>query len=266
MHTSRMLRRATTGLTALAVLGGLAVAAPTAALAAPAAPIGGVRYAVQDTFANKLTVRGWADDPTHPRVSIKVTVRVDGRVAGTLRADDPSRQLDQNRGFTGRHDFVLHVPWSPRAGRVTLETRGAHSAAPLTEVAHLRVRHVQPPPGARIVSLAKRFVGTTRYVDGGTSPRTGFDCSGYTMWIYEHAHVASLPHYTESQRHARHMRKISAQHARPGDLVFYLSGGSSYHVAIYAGRGMQYAAATPRDGIRYQAVWSRAVEYRTDWH
>ena len=61
------------------------------------------------------------------------------------------------------------------------------------------------------------------------------------------------------------MRRISAQHARPGDLVFYLSGANAYHVAIYAGHHMQYAAATPRDGIRYQAVWSSAVQYGTNW-
>ena len=34
--------------------------------------------------------------------------------------------------------------------------------------------------------------------------------------------------------------------------MFYLSGSSAYHVAIYAGHGWQYAAATPRDGVRYQ--------------
>jgi cell wall-associated NlpC family hydrolase len=62
------------------------------------------------------------------------------------------------------------------------------------------------------------------------------------------------------------MRRISAAHARPGDLVFYLSGGSAYHVAIYAGHGMQYAAATPHDGLRYQPVWSSAVQYGTNWH
>jgi cell wall-associated NlpC family hydrolase len=62
------------------------------------------------------------------------------------------------------------------------------------------------------------------------------------------------------------MRIIPASLARPGDLVFYLGGGGAYHVAIYAGGGMQYAAATPRDGIRYQHVWSSAVQYGTDWH
>lgn len=147
----------------------------------------------------------------------------------------------------------------------TLALMQVHAAGSALAAKHRHSSKSSKAVGERAARYARHLLGV-RYEWGGTSPRTGFDCSGYTMWVYEHAHVASLPHYTESQRHARHMRKISAQHARPGDLVFYLSGGSSYHVAIYAGRGMQYAAATPRDGIRYQAVWSRAVEYRTDWH
>ncbi len=40
----------------------------------------------------------------------------------------------------------------------------------------------------------------------------------------------------------------------------------AYHVAIYAGHGWQYAAADPQDGIRYQRIWTVAVEFRTDWH
>ena len=120
--------------------------------------------------------------------------------------------------------------------------------------------------GARIVAVAKRFVGKVPYREGGSSPKHGFDCSGYTAYAYKKAGVAALPHNAESQRHTRHMRRISARKARPGDLVFYLSGGRAYHVAIYAGKHMQYAAATVRDGIRYQRVWSRQVEYRTDWH
>ncbi len=122
------------------------------------------------------------------------------------------------------------------------------------------------PAGARIVAVAKRYVGKARYREGGSSPKRGFDCSGYTAYAYRTAKVATLPHNAESQRHARRMHRISAKKARPGDLVFYLSGGRAYHVAIYAGRHMQYAAATARDGVRYQHVWSSHVEYRTDWH
>ena len=123
-----------------------------------------------------------------------------------------------------------------------------------------------PSAGARIVAIARHYVGHARYVEGGASPRTGFDCSGFTLYVYARAHVRRLPHNAEAQRRLHGMRRIARAKARPGDLIFYLSGGYAYHVAIYAGHGMQYAAATPRDGIRYQHIWSRQIEFRTTWH
>jgi cell wall-associated NlpC family hydrolase len=260
-----MFRRVLLVLAAVSGLAGLVTALPAAAYAA-AAPDGGVRAAVQDTFTHRLTVHGWADDPARPNASITVTVRVDGRVAGRIRANNRSRHLNASHRFAGRHGFALRVRWTRRAHVVTLSTRGVDHSGARTRLGHRQVRHMQPAPGRRIVSIAKPLVGKARYRNGGASPRTGFDCSGYTKWVFAHAHLAALPHNAEAQRHARGMRRISVRHARPGDLVFYLSGGSAYHVAIYAGHHMQYAAATPRDGIRYQAVWSRDVQYRTDWH
>lgn len=124
----------------------------------------------------------------------------------------------------------------------------------------------RPDAGQRIVAVAKRYVGKAHYREGGASPKHGFDCSGYTEYVYAAAKVKKLPHNAEAQRRMKGMRRISARQARPGDLVFYMSGGYAYHVAIYAGHGRQYAAATPQDGIRYQRVWSSDVQYRTDWH
>ena len=120
--------------------------------------------------------------------------------------------------------------------------------------------------GARIVAEARKYVGKSPYRYGGASP-SGFDCSGFTMYVYAQTHVARLPHNSESQRWYGHMRRIwYRSNALPGDLVFYLSGGRAYHVAIYAGNGMQYAATQPGETVRYQRIWSSAVEFRTYWH
>lgn len=115
--------------------------------------------------------------------------------------------------------------------------------------------------GQRVVAVAKRYVGKARYADGGASPKRGFDCSGFTKYVYRAAHAGKLPHNAANQKSMRGMHKVSARKARPGDLVFYHGGGGIFHVAIYAGKHMQYAAATPRDGIRYQRIWSSAVSY-----
>jgi cell wall-associated NlpC family hydrolase len=83
---------------------------------------------------------------------------------------------------------------------------------------------------AKIVSYARRFVGV-RYTYGGTSPRTGFDCSGFTRFVYAHFGIA-LPHYSVAQFDLG--RRVSRIGLRPGDLVFFDGLG---HVGLYIGGG-----------------------------
>jgi len=247
------------------VLAPLALAAslwaPAAATAATSGPVGAIAAARQDTFASQLTVTGWAYDSQRPSGSVTVTIYVDGHYAGRARADLSSPSLDRARHVTGRHRFRFVRTWRAAASRITVVRTGTRSVLDRATATRFR-----PGPGQRIVDVAKRYVGHARYVEGGASPRSGFDCSGYTQYAYAQAAVRRLPHNAEGQRRLSGMRHIARSAARPGDLVFYLSGGRAFHVAIYAGHGMQYAAATARDGIRYQPIWSRNVEFRTSWH
>lgn len=208
-----------------------------------------------------IAVTGWAYDRAAPDRSLMVCLVVRHRCVRTARAYRSSRALDRTRHLTGGHRLAVLVRPQPpgvRIGLRVVDRRYAH--------VHLLAERRVVTAGQRVVTIARRYVGHARYTEGGSSPRTGFDCSGYTRYAFLHAGVARLPHNAQAQRYASHMRRITRTHALPGDLVFYLSGGAAYHEAIYAGRGMQYAAATPRDGIRYQRVWSSRVEYRTDWH
>jgi cell wall-associated NlpC family hydrolase len=247
----------------------LAAAASTAltvpAQASPTPASGHVFSVVENTFEHRLTITGWAFDPANRSAAVTVRLYVDGTYLASVRAGAPSPDLDRAYHLRGGHRFARTVAWTARASTVVTKTRGVRASAPLTTLATKAVTHDYPPAGARIVSVAKRYVGRARYVEGGATP-SGFDCSGYTRFTYATARVRRLPHNAEGQRLVMGMRRIARRGARPGDLVFYMSGGSAYHVAIYAGHGMQYAAATPRDGIRYQVVWSSDVEYRTSWH
>jgi peptidoglycan DL-endopeptidase CwlO len=83
---------------------------------------------------------------------------------------------------------------------------------------------------ARIVRFARRYLGV-RYVYGGTSPRSGFDCSGFTRFVYAHFGIA-LPHYSGAQFTMGH--RVSERGLRPGDLVFFDGLG---HVGLYIGSG-----------------------------
>jgi cell wall-associated NlpC family hydrolase len=83
---------------------------------------------------------------------------------------------------------------------------------------------------ARVVRFARRFLGV-RYVYGGVSPRTGFDCSGFTRFVYSHFGI-TLPHYSGGQFSLG--RSVARAALRPGDLVFFDGIG---HVGLYIGGG-----------------------------
>jgi cell wall-associated NlpC family hydrolase len=94
---------------------------------------------------------------------------------------------------------------------------------------------------ARIVRFARQYLGV-RYAYGGTSPGSGFDCSGFTRFVYAHFGIA-LPHYSGGQFGIG--RRVSRAALRPGDLVFFDSLG---HVGIYVG-GDRFIHA-PHTGTR----------------
>jgi peptidoglycan DL-endopeptidase CwlO len=95
----------------------------------------------------------------------------------------------------------------------------------------------------RVVSYAKRFLGV-RYVYGGSSPRSGFDCSGFVRYVYAHFGV-SLPHSSYAQFADGH--RVARGSLRPGDLVFFDGVG---HVGLYVGNGRFIHA--PHTGTRVQ--------------
>lgn len=80
------------------------------------------------------------------------------------------------------------------------------------------------------------------YVYGGASPRTGFDCSGLTMWSW-HLAGKRLPR-TAAQQYAV-TYPVAAARIRAGDLAFYRVSGRITHVAMYIGHGTLVQARKP---------------------
>ena len=106
---------------------------------------------------------------------------------------------------------------------------------------------------AAIYKEAQKYVGTP-YVWGGSSPETGFDCSGYVCWVYNQngynvGRTTANGLWNKSQH-------ISEAEAKPGDLVFfegtYDTPGKS-HVGIYLGNGKMVSAGDP---IKYADIHS----------
>jgi cell wall-associated NlpC family hydrolase len=96
---------------------------------------------------------------------------------------------------------------------------------------------------AKIIKIAKKYRGV-RYVFGGASPAAGFDCSGYTKYVYKKAINMTLPHSANGQAHKG--RKVSAKNAKAGDLVIYsYPYSANFHVAIYVSKNKTIAAQKP---------------------
>ncbi|MGC8227780.1 NlpC/P60 family protein [Pseudobacillus badius] len=100
--------------------------------------------------------------------------------------------------------------------------------------------------GQSLVDYGKKFMGVP-YVFGGTTPR-GFDCSGFTQYVYKNTAGITLPRTADQQYKVG--TAVSKSKLVPGDLVFFANTykpGIS-HVGIYAGNNMVLNATT-KQGI-----------------
>ncbi|MFC7486286.1 C40 family peptidase [Knoellia sp. CPCC 206453] len=87
-----------------------------------------------------------------------------------------------------------------------------------------------------IVNIARTLLGIG-YVYGGETP-AGFDCSGFTQYVYGKAGV-SIPRTASAQQRAA----TPVSSPRPGDLVFY--GSPAWHVGIFTGGDMMIDSPKP---------------------
>ncbi len=93
--------------------------------------------------------------------------------------------------------------------------------------------------GLDAVYYAEKFLGAP-YVWGGSYP-SGFDCSGFTMFVFRHFGV-SLPHTSYGQFNLGN--SVSRNNLEIGDLVFFSTAGwGASHVGIYVGNGRFISAS-----------------------
>ena len=144
----------------------------------------------------------------------------------------------------------------------------AHADEPLQLQSSLTLG--EPAPGASLMSRAVSgaeatldraldFVGI-RYKRGGSSPETGFDCSGFVRYIYNETLGLVLPHNAKAI--SQEGERIEKAELQPGDLVFFNTMRRAFsHVGIYLGNN-QFIHA-PRSGTRVRIedmtdkYWSR---------
>jgi cell wall-associated NlpC family hydrolase len=104
--------------------------------------------------------------------------------------------------------------------------------------------------GSSIIAEASKYVGVA-YRAGGSSPDTGFDCSGFVSYVYSQFGI-SLPHSSG----AYYSVGTRVDSPEPGDII--LTPG---HVGLYAGPNLQIDAPVAGKSIEFRAIWQHNPIY-----
>lgn len=114
--------------------------------------------------------------------------------------------------------------------------------------------------GNDVVEFAKKYLGY-KYVAGGSSPSTGFDCSGFTTYVFRNFGV-SLNRSSKDQ--IKNGTAVSKSNLQPGDIVIFKNQGKTAigHVGIYIGNGNFIHAANKKEGVVITALSSSYYSQR----
>ena len=112
-----------------------------------------------------------------------------------------------------------------------------------------------------MILTAMNFLGVP-YRRGGNSSEEGFDCSGFTRFVFENSLGLVLPRRSDEQAKDAGLLKVTKEQLRPGDLVFFNTMRRTFsHVGIYLGDGRFIHAPKPGAEVRIedmrQAYWTQ---------
>ena len=114
-----------------------------------------------------------------------------------------------------------------------------------------------------VISYAEGFQGVP-YVFGCANPRYGFDCSGFTQYVFANAAGIALTHSALEQSHVG--TPVAQSDLRPGDLVFFATDGGRTvsHVGIYIGNGA-FIGANSSTGVAIVNNFFSISYWRNDY-
>ena len=131
-----------------------------------------------------------------------------------------------------------------------IQSRSDSSTSPASRSS---TRYSNPAQSSsEVVNIARGLLGIP-YVYGGESP-SGFDCSGFTMYVFGKAGI-SIPRTASAQQNAA----TPVSDPKPGDLVFF--GSPAWHVGIYTGNGMMIDSPRSGKSTSERAIFSGVSGY-----
>lgn len=105
---------------------------------------------------------------------------------------------------------------------------------------------------APVTETAKQYLGT-RYVRAGEDPEHGFDCSGFTRYVYEQSCGFELPRSSSGQSRAG--VKVNRDELQPGDLLVFREP-RRLHMGLYMGEGKFIHSPNRRGRVRVESMES----------
>ena len=139
------------------------------------------------------------------------------------------------------------IPVITSVGKTNVKVHGVKSKGTLVRYTIPEQLLAADPDFLALMIEAEKYIGYP-YVYGAGNPDTGFDCSGFVCWVFNHSGVYKTKRLGATGLYAI-CEDIPAEEARPGDLVFFekTMGNTKgiTHVGIYVGNGMMIHAGDP---------------------
>lgn len=148
------------------------------------------------------------------------------------------------------------------AGRVinASSRAGGSSSSRTSRSARIPRSPAPTAAAASVLNTADRYVGV-HYVWGGNTPSQGFDCSGFTKYVFAKNGV-TLPRTSRQQARAGDGVPLDFGAMRPGDILLFAEPGEAIsHVAIYVGSGRIIHASSAMGGVNYLDIDDDGAEW-----
>ena len=183
---------------------------------------------------------------------------------------DVERPAEQYRGryqtrLAEANQLLASAPQQPAAAVAPVDPAAAAASAAAVGNANLPPEILGPvqdaiaagngpgPKALAAIEEASKHLGTD-YKWGGSTPQTGFDCSGLMQWSYAQSGV-QIPRVTYTQIEAPNGTEVADRSGlKPGDLVFFSNAGDVHHVGMYLGDQKFLHAPSTGDVVKVSSL------------
>ena len=221
-------------------------------------------------YIQNISSLGWDYAATSYPYEITLLVQQDlSGLTGKTIEQQALQRLAEGIGYvdkfhSGDSEEALAISEAYRNSMGLIKSRSTNTIADAE--AAFDAATINPGPfGNVIVQIARTQLGVP-YVWAAEQEGVGFDCSGFTKWVYEKATGKQLPHKASEQQ--KLFIRVEKEGLSKGDLVFFwfendrgIPRGSASHVGIYAGNGIMIDASSSKNAIvEREVIWSNNGE------